>query len=122
MNLDEESTKKLFRDFFHSNAFSAVMDNDKLKDEAYKTLSDYATLSQFSVDYELSMPGTITDSGTGVILAKNNQQVISYRLTGERLVSGDYIITAQSRVTNIWAFVIMGLVILSAIYLCLHKR
>jgi|WetSurMetagenome_2_1015567.scaffolds.fasta_scaffold19119_3 hypothetical protein len=122
---DEENTKKLFRDFFHSDAFSAVLDNDKLKDEAYKTLSDYAALSQFSVDYELSMPGIITDSGTGVIgrgLAKNNQQVISYRLTGERLVSGNYIIAAQSRVTNIWAFVIMVLVVLTAVYLCLHKR
>lgn len=123
--LEEENTKKLFSDFFHSDAFSAVLDNEKLKENAYKTLSDYITLTQFSVDYQLSMPGVITDSGRGIIgnnLAGNDQHFISYRLTGERLISGNYSITAQSRVTNVWAFTITAIVIFTAVYLYIRKK
>lgn len=120
---EEENTKKLFSNFFHSDAFSAVLDNDKLKENAYKALSNYIILTQFSVDYQLSMPGVITDSGRGIInsLASDNQQVISYRLTGERLIPDNYSITAQSRVTNIWAFVITAIVIFTAVYLYIRK-
>ena len=71
------------------------------------------------------MPGVITDSGRGIIgnsLAGNDQHVISYRLTGERLISGNYSITAQSRVTNIWAFAITAIVIFTAVYLYIRKK
>lgn len=122
---EENNTKRVFRDFFHSNAFCVILDNDSLKKTAYKTLSDYITLTQFSVDYELSMPGVITDPGIGIICnspARKDKQVITYRLTGDRLIPGNYSITAQSKVTNIWAFAITTVFIFTVIYIYLRKR
>jgi hypothetical protein len=67
----------------------------------------------FSVPYTLQMPGTVIDAGTGHC----RDNVIVYALTGERLIPHDYAITATSRVTHMWAYVLSLLVILAAIWL-----
>ena len=72
----------------------------------------------FSVPYTLQMPGTVIDAGTGHF----HDGVIVYALTGERLVPHDYVITATSRVTHIWAYVLSLLVILAAIWLLFSSK
>ena len=72
----------------------------------------------FSVPYTLSLPGTIVDAGTGIV----KDGIIIYPLTGERLIPQDYVITATSRVTNVWAFVVTILVIILAIGSLIYKR
>ena len=59
------------------------------------------------------MPGMIVNPGTGII----KDGIIHYSPTGERLIPGDYIITAASRVTHIWAYVVTVLIILVALFL-----
>ena len=73
-------------------------------------LEQYGPLS-FGTSYDLVMPGRVLDAGMG----QYDGDVIHYRLGGERMIPGDYTITATSRVTNIWAFIVTLLVILLAI-------
>ena len=71
----------------------------------------YVQLLSFGNNYDLKMPGTVIDAGIG----QYDGNVIHYRLGGERMIPGSYTITASSRVTNIWAFVVTFLIVLIAI-------
>jgi hypothetical protein len=64
------------------------------------------------------MPGTVIDAGTGHC----RDNVIVYALTGERLIPHDYAITATSRVTHIWAYLLTLLIILAAIWLLFSSK
>lgn len=108
-----------FRDFFHSDAYAIFFDEESSLCKAMnEELASRWSILCFSVPYTLSMPGTIVDAGTGTI----KDGVILYPLTGERLIPHDYVITATSRVTHIWAYVITILIILIAIGSLLYKR
>lgn len=74
-------------------------------------LGQYERLLSFGNDYDLVMPGRVLDAGMG----EYDGEVIHYRLGGERMIPGDYTITATSRVTNIWAFLVTILVVLFAV-------
>ena len=71
----------------------------------------YVQLLSFGTNYDLKMPGKVTDAGMGLY----DGNVIHYRLGGEQMIPGSYTITATSRVTNIWAFVVTFLIVLIAI-------
>jgi hypothetical protein len=60
----------------------------------------------------------ILNPGTGII----KDGIIHYSLTGERLIPGDYTITATSRVTHVWALIVTILIILIAIGTFLYRR
>ena len=97
-----------YKEFFHSDAYAAFFDDEAplgigLSDK----LSTQLNIFQFDVPYVLTMPGTVWNPGTGVI--KDGD--IYYQLMGERLIPGDYTITATSRVTNIWAYIVTFIVI-----------
>ena len=101
-----------FQNFFHSNAYAMFFDDETPCGKGLNNeLLSRMNILWFSVPYTLSMPGAIVDAGTGTI----KDGVIIYPLTGERLIPHDYIITATSRVTNVWAFIVTILVILLAI-------
>ena len=80
-------------------------------------LEQYGPLS-FGTSYDLVMPGRVLDAGMG----EYDGDVIHYCLGGERMIPGDYTITATSRVTNVWAFVVTFLVILLAIGSFFYRR
>ena len=111
---------KALSNFFHSDAYAIFFDENTpcgkgMNDE----LANRMNILWFSVPYTLSMPGTITDAGTGII--KGN--VIYYPLTGERLIPADYVISATSRVTNIWAYILTSLIVLLALAsFFIHQR
>ncbi|MBO6030387.1 MAG: hypothetical protein J6Q22_02855, partial [Prevotella sp.] len=48
--------------------------------------------------------------------------LIRYKFSGERLIPHPYVISATSRVTNVWAFIVTFLVILLAIGSFLYRR
>ena len=62
--------------------------------------------------------GPVVDAGTGVC----RDGIIYYAFTGERLIPHDYVITATSRVTNVWAFIVTLLIILLAIGSFFYRR
>ncbi|MBO4214752.1 MAG: hypothetical protein J5888_00275 [Bacteroidaceae bacterium] len=98
-----------YKEFFHSDAYADFFDNETPlgKGLGDKLSAQYEGIFTFDVPYVLTMPGTVWNPGTGVIRDGN----IYYQLTGERLIPGDYIITATSRVTNIWAYIVTFIVI-----------
>ena len=105
--------------FFHSNAYDMFFDEQTpLGRELTNIYLSKMNIFWFSVPYTLQMPGTVIDAGTGHCC----DNVIVYALTGERLVPHDYVITATSRVTHIWAYLLTLLIILAAIWLLFSSK
>lgn len=107
------------KSFFHSDAYAMFFNEDtpcgkELNNELLKRLSIF----WFNVPYTLSMPGTVTDAGRGSLVG----DIITYPLTGERLIPQDYTITATSRVTHIWAYIVTFLVVLLAVGSILYRK
>ena len=105
--------------------FTAQIDKAFLSDaytqflQSYKGgLGQYGQLLSFGTSYDLVMPGRVLDAGMG----QYDGEVIHYRLGGERMIPGDYTITATSRVTNIWAFIVTILVVILAIGSFCYRR
>jgi hypothetical protein len=67
----------------------------------------------FTTNYDLVMPGQVTDAGIG----EYDGQVIHYRISGDRFIADDHtlVIAATSRTTNVWAFIVTFLIVLIAI-------
>ena len=111
--LDIEPGKKL-QQFFHSDAYAPFFNEETpLGHELNDIYLSKMNIFLFSVPYTLQMPGTVIDAGTGSC----REGIVCYSLTGERLIPHDYVITATSRVTHIWAYLLTLLVILAAIWL-----
>ena len=93
---------------FHSDAYTTFLKSDTLD-----SAEQYNDFLSFCTNYDLVMPGQVTDAGMG----EYDGHVIHYRISGDRTIPNDYkySITATSRVTNIWAFVVTFLVIALAI-------
>ena len=110
---------KIFEEFFHSDAYTPLFSDSKMwdnrLDEKYKYYS-FLVMMKPTLDYV--MPGKVIDAGNGVV----EGNVIHYKFSGERLIPHPYFITATSRVTNIWAFIVTFLVILLAIGSLMYKR
>jgi hypothetical protein len=88
--------------------------NNRL-DEKYKY---YNALVMMAPMLDYVMPGKVIDAGNGTV----DGNVIHYKFSGERLIPHPYVITAVSRVTNVWAFIVTFLVILLAIGSFMYKR
>ncbi len=100
-----EGINTLVENVFHSDAYSQFL-------QSYEGgLDGYEQLLSFGTNYDLVMPGRVLNAGMG----EYDGALIHYRLGGERMIPGDYSISATSRITNVWAFVVTVLVILLAI-------
>lgn len=110
-----EQINNILKDYYHSDVYSDLSlfhDNEKLEwvmNQKYRGYKLLTTMMAFH--YDLVMPGKILDSGIGTA----EGHVIHYKFSAERLIPHDYIISATSRVTNIWAFIVTFLVIAIAI-------
>jgi len=116
---DISQVSKIIKDFYHSDAYTPLFSDSKewerVLDKKYKSY-EYLVMMAPTLDYV--MPGKVMDDGDGVV--ENN--VIHYKFSGERLIPHDYVITATSRVTNVWAFIVTILVILLAIGSFMYKH
>ena len=105
-------SKKGFQEFFKSDAYSIFFSDSSYCAEGFRDhLVPVVNFTFLSVPYALTMPGKVTDPGNGIL----SDSVITYTLSGERLIPADFTITATSRQTNIWAYVVTVIVILLAI-------
>jgi hypothetical protein len=121
LNLFDEvaQASKILEEFFHSDAYTPLFNDSKLwnnrLDEKYKY---YNALVMMAPMLDYMMPGKVIDAGNGTV----DGNVIHYKFSGERLILHPYVITAVSRVTNVWAFIVTFLVILLAIGSFMYKR
>ncbi|MBR4643706.1 MAG: hypothetical protein IKO73_00900 [Bacteroidaceae bacterium] len=108
------------RTFFHSDAYAMFFDEDNtLGEKLNKEFQNRLNIFWFNVPYMLTMPGKVTDAGNGTLQPDGT---IFYPFTGERLIPQDYTITATSRVTHIWAYIVTLLIIFLAIGSFLWRR
>ncbi|MBO4771917.1 MAG: hypothetical protein J5595_05220 [Bacteroidales bacterium] len=105
-------SKKGFQEFFKSDAYSIFFSGSSYCAEGFRDhLVPVVSFAFLSVPYALTMPGKVTDPGNGIYC----DGVITYTLSGDRLIPADYAITAISRQTNTWAYVVTAIIILLAI-------
>ncbi len=117
-----EQISGILRDYYHSDMYSNLSlfhDNEKLEwvmNQKYRGYKLLTTMMAFH--YNLVMPGKVLDSGIGTA----EGHVIHYKFSAERLIPHDYVITATSRVTNIWAFVVTFFVIAIAVSSFFYRK
>ena len=116
---EPEQVAKILKDYYHTDAFEPLFSEDhhwdRILDHQYKSLQ---YLMWMKPQLNLVVPGSVIDGGMG----KVDGNVIRYRFSGERLLPHEYVISATSRVTHVWAYVITLLVILLAIGSFVYKR
>lgn len=116
---EPEQVAKILKDYYHTDAFQPIFSEDRhwdrILDHQYMSLK---YLMWMKPQLNLVMPGRVIDGGMG----KVDGNVISYRFSGERLLPHDYVISASSRVTHVWAYVITILVIIVAIGSFFYRR
>lgn len=101
-----------FEEMFHSKAYDMFFDDGHPCGQALaEKMEADAKLMWLSVPYVLTMPGKVIDAGNGALLGED----IVYAFSGERLIPQDYVISATSRVTHIWAYVLTILVFILTI-------
>ena len=112
---DEKGIGKLFDKYFNTEVYNQFLQTHKsLRENAYQQLLSFSTY------YDLVMPGKVLDAGMG----EYDGHVISYRISGDRTIPNGhkYSISATSRVTNVWAFIVTIVVIILAIGSFFYRR
>ena len=116
----EMQPEEAFRAFFHSDAYAMFFNDETPCGEALnKKFTNSLNIFWFNVPYTLTMPGTVVDPGNGTLRPDGT---VFYPFTGERLIPQDYVITATSRKTNLWACILSILIILLAIGSLVFKK
>ena len=116
---EPEQVAKILKDYYHTDSFEPIFGEDhhwdRILDHQYKSLQ---YLMWMKPQLNLVMPGSVIDGGMG----KVDGNVIRYSFSGERLLPHEYVISATSRVTHVWAYVATLLVILLAIGSFVYER
>lgn len=107
--VDNSKVVKVLDNHFHSDAYTSSL----LKSDTLDNSERYGSFLAFNTNYDLVMPGKVTDAGMG----EYDGHAIHFRVSGERTIPDNYkyCISATSRVTNIWAFIVTFIIIALAI-------
>ena len=103
--------------FFETSEFSAFYDaND---DEIEKYANSFSTdIFGKLINYELILPGKIIQTNAPIISGDN----LKWKADAIRMLPSDYILTAQSRTANIWAFIVTALLVLFSGFCLIFKK
>ena len=102
--------EKILNKYFKTKAFSIYW---KTKESPLKKYGDDFEKQDFisyfrkEFNYNLCMPGHVTPKENVVM----NGDTLSFKLTAYRMIYNDYVIEAESRKANIWAFIVSGLIV-----------
>lgn len=98
----------LYSNYFHSHAYDILFDEST---DSYNDLENrfepYTGIFTLSFDYTLVLPGKMNNVTSNSPFTK--------KIRGENFIPHDYTISASSRQTNTWTFIITTLIILLAI-------
>ena len=102
---------------FHTKQFSQLYKRQsKPMDALYMQKCEIVNLFNYAFKYELAMPGTITSTNTQL----REDDLLVWKVDAYRILADNYLLTAESRTINVWAFVVTGILVLFAGY-CLMK-
>lgn len=104
---------EVLNDFFKTKAFSPLWERENSPlgkfEENYK--SGFIEVFERPIDYKLMLPGKTIQSNDAVV----HGDTLCWNLSAYRMIPADYTIEAQSRITNVWAFVLSGIALVVAI-------
>lgn len=123
LSIDDEMNDKLekmLNNYFRTNAFSVFWNgNDSIMKKMENNYSETleTTLGLNKIRYKLRMPGK-TMKTTALVAGGN---ILEWNISSNRMITGDYVIEAQSRKTNTWAFILSAVIICAAIGSFVYK-
>ena len=105
--------EQAMNEFFKTKIFSELWmgENNPMKKFEETYLEHTIGYIESSFNYKLILPGKVIQSGNAVI----SGDTLTWKLTAYRFIPADYVIQAQSRKANVWAFLLTGLIILIAV-------
>jgi hypothetical protein len=113
-NLPDIKMEKNLNKYFKTDVFSELWKNDNSPMKKYeKNFNNQEFVQYFGIsfNYKLILPGKIIQSYNATVQG----DTLSWRLTAYRMIPADYVIEAQSRKANIWAFMLTGIIIIIAV-------
>ena len=111
MALDKYFSTDIFARLFHENEHEM---NNMLEER----LKIVESLLEYSIQYELTLPGKIMSSNTDL----QNDGVLKWNVNLYRFLSDDYTLTAESRKMNLWAFAVPLLLIIFSAFCFIRIR
>ena len=108
------SMEKVLNAYFKTEAFSIyweTMESPLKKYERDFEEQDFVAFFGKAFNYKLCMPGRVVPNEHIV----QNGDTLNFKLTAYRMVYSDYVIQAESRKANIWAFIVSGLILVLAV-------
>jgi len=108
---DNKQLEKTLNEYFKTNAFSVLwQEKESVMQKSEEKIFDMITLALFSnkIEYNLLIPGKVLKTSALIM----NGDTLKWQLETTKMITDDYILEAQSRKSNVWAFVITGLFIL----------
>lgn len=117
----ENQIRNSLNNYFNTTSFDALWqgkDSVMQKSEEKISLMIIQAVSTGKIEYLLNMPGKITVQSTPLM----KDDYMKWQLESVKMISGDYELAACSRTTNVWAFILTGLLILFTIWLFLPKE
>jgi len=118
--MDNEDMNKILNKYFKTKAFSYLWDGKDSPMEIYEKdyeKQDFVQYLKAEFTYKLKMPGIILHTNNAVV----KDEVIIWKLNSYRMLYDDYTLEAQSRKTNIWAFILTGIILALAIGSFIYK-
>jgi hypothetical protein len=115
--LDKQLNTGYFSGLYRDNQI-AIDSLVEAKGACINDLTD--KLFQVDVEYQLLMPGKLICSNAPV----QYQDTLSWKVNALRFVSGDYVLTAESRTVHVWAFILtfMLLALSAGCWIATKKR
>lgn len=101
--LDKHYKTTRFTELYKANS-------EKLDQEFENSTAIVNQLSN-TISYELTVPGEIVSTNSPIYDSNN----LVWKVDGIRILFDDYTLTAEYRVVNLWAFIVSGLILFTAI-------
>src|ERR1035437_371494 len=113
-NVENIEMDKILNKYFKTDAFSVLWkDNESPMKKSEKSFEKQEFVQYFgeAFNYKLIMPGKIIQPNNALIQG----DTLNWKLTAYRMVPADYVIEAQSRKANVWAFILTGIIAIVAV-------
>lgn len=112
-NLENFDIVKVLNTFFKTDAFSELTtrENSALNKSAEDTNLNFALFFSQAINYKLKLPGNVIKANNAVV----DGEVLTWKITPQRLIPADYILEATSRKANLWIFILTGLLVVITI-------
>ena len=111
-DLESIDMGQLLDSFYQTNYFAAVFQKDK--DQINLLFDEKCRITELfghQIKYKIKMPGRLITVNTSL----REGETPYWKIDAYRMLPGDYLLEARSRVPNTWAFVLTGLLALLAI-------